>query len=591
MGILGDVVARAATGFSNVAGTLAQRKTNGASVLGTLAFPFLPFFLKNNPLPSGYPWGTLTDWDNNPYVHYPNTGVIRTFDFTVSRGIIAPDGYERPVLLVNDAFPGPLIEANWGDKIIVNVYNNITGPEEGTAIHWHGLLQLGTPWEDGSPGISQCPIAPGKTLTYEFIADLFGTTWYHSHYSAQYAGGVVGPLIVHGPTQQKYDIDVGPIMLSDWHHESYFDLIAKMLAPGGSFIVPSDNNLINGKMNFDCSTVTPGDATPCNSYAGISKFNFQTGKTHRLRLINSGADGIQRFSIDQHTMTVIANDFTPIEPYDTTVVTLGVGQRTDVIVTANAGGSESAFWIRSNISSCSVSRQPIAVAALYYDGADTTKPPTSSPWDIPDPHTCANDDLEITKPLFPMAVPEPTFTQTMDFELFTNSSNITLWKFNGVSMRANYNQPMLVQANEGNFTFPEERNVLNFYTNSSVRIVVNNKSPGSHPMHLHGHNPYILHEGAGDWDGGIVRPNNPLRRDVQLVRPKGHLVLQFDANPGVWGFHCHIAWHASGGFFASFVVQPDEVVKMRLPHTVEDTCDAWDAWTARNVAEQIDSGT
>jgi len=51
-------------------------------------------------------------------------------------------------------------------------------------------------------------------------------------------------------------------------------------------------------------------------------------------------------------------------------------------------------------------------------------------------------------------------------------------------------------------------------------------------MHLHGHNPYILHEGSGDWDGSIARPDNPLRRDVQLVRGGGHLALQFDSNPG-----------------------------------------------------------
>ncbi|KAK4447445.1 multicopper oxidase-domain-containing protein [Podospora aff. communis PSN243] len=591
MGILEGMVARVASGFSSTAGTLAQRKTNGASVLGTLAFPFLPFFLTNNPLPSGYPWGTLRDFDNNPYVNYPNTGVIRTYDFTVSRGIIAPDGYERPVLLVNDAFPGPLIEANWGDKIIVNVHNNITGPEEGTAIHWHGLLQIGTPWEDGSPGVSQCPIAPGKSLTYEFIADLFGTTWYHSHYSAQYAGGVVGPIVIHGPTQQEYDVDVGPVMLSDWHHKPYFDIIAKMLAPNGSPQVISDNNLINGKMNFDCSTVDPGDDTPCNSNAGISKFKFQTGKTHRLRLINSGADGVQRFSIDRHTLTVIAVDFTPIQPYDTTVVSLGVGQRADVLVTANVGSSESSFWMRSSIASCTVARHPHAVASVYYDDADLTRLPTTAASDLSDSDACAGDSLELTKPLFPMAVPEPTFTQTMEFELFKNASNVTLWRFNGVSMRADYNHPMLLQANEGNFTFPDERNVFNFHTNSSVRIVVVNKTPNPHPMHLHGHNPYILHEGSGLWDGSIVRPSNPLRRDVQLVRGSGHLALQFDANPGVWGLHCHIAWHASGGFFASFVVQPEQVVKMRLPQTVQDTCDAWDAWTARHVAEQIDSGT
>jgi len=60
---------------------------------------------------------------------------------------------------------------------------------------------------------------------------------------------------------------------------------------------------------------------------------------------------------------------------------------------------------------------------------------------------------------------------------------------------------------------------------------------------------------------------------------------------GVWGFHCHIAWHASGGFFSSFVVQPEVVDHMSIPQTVRDTCYEWDHWTKRNVVEQIDSGT
>jgi FtsP/CotA-like multicopper oxidase with cupredoxin domain len=174
----------------------------------------LPLFLTNNPLPDGYPWGKLTDWGNNPYLEYPKTGVVRYYELTVSRGFVAPDGYVRDVLLVNGAYPGPLIEANWGDTIVVDVHNNITGPEDGTAIHWHGFLQHETPWEDGAPGISQCPIPPRRSYRYEFIASLYGTTWYHAHYSAQYTGGVLGPLVVHGPSQEKYDIDLGPIMLS-----------------------------------------------------------------------------------------------------------------------------------------------------------------------------------------------------------------------------------------------------------------------------------------------------------------------------------------------------------------------------------------
>jgi FtsP/CotA-like multicopper oxidase with cupredoxin domain len=75
-------------------------------------------------------------------------------------------------------------------------------------------------------------------------------------------------------------------------------------------------------MNYNCSIVT--DGTPCTPGAGLAKFKFKSGKSHRLRLVNAGAEGMQRFSIGDHTMTVMANDFVPVKPYTTNVVTLGV---------------------------------------------------------------------------------------------------------------------------------------------------------------------------------------------------------------------------------------------------------------------------
>jgi FtsP/CotA-like multicopper oxidase with cupredoxin domain len=96
---------------------------------------------------------------------------------------MAPDGVELSVLVANGAFPGPSIEANWGDWIEVAVTNGLT--VEGTSLHWHGFLQTGTPYMDGTPGVTQCPIAPGKTFTYRFRAELYGTSWWHGHYSAQ----------------------------------------------------------------------------------------------------------------------------------------------------------------------------------------------------------------------------------------------------------------------------------------------------------------------------------------------------------------------------------------------------------------------
>ncbi|EKD15631.1 uncharacterized protein L3040_006021 [Drepanopeziza brunnea f. sp. 'multigermtubi'] len=590
MSFLGNII----MGVLGIVGSLSQQQTNGLSVWGTLKCPTFPLFLKNNPLPSGYPWGQLTATANNPYTEAPNTGVIRSYDFTVTRGQIAPDGYQMNVILVNGQFPGPQIEANWGDTIQVTIHNKITGPEEGTAFHWHGFLQKETPWYDGVPGVDQCPIAPGNSFTYSFKASLYGTSWYHSHYSAQFAGGLLGPMIIYGPKNSNYDIDLGPVFLQDWYHTGYSDIVDEIMKPGGNIRPSSQSNLINGKMTFDCTKKVAGDNSPCTSNAGISKFKFTTGKTHRLRLINAGADALQRFSIDGHQMTVIANDFVPVQPYKTNVVTLGIGQRTDVLVTANVGKSNSAFWMRSNISlPCSTADQPNALAAIYYDKADNNKSPTSTAWDVPDPGTCANDDLSLTVPAFPIQAATPSTTIAQEINSYVNASGTFLWTLDGTSYRANFNQPVLLQAETGNLTFPPQWNVKNLGTNSTIRVVVNNHSPAPHPMHLHGHNMQILSEGPGDYDGTtVVRSSNPQRRDVQMVRVGGHFAFQYAAdNPGVWPFHCHIAWHVSGGLYSHLMERPADIgKKTQVPLIMQQTCKDWQAYTNRAVVDQIDSG-
>lgn len=568
----------------------------GNSLWGTFHAPSLPQWMPSDWYKGSMtvPWGGKTSGNSNPYTEAPQTQVTRRYDFNISRGVIAPDGYEKSVILVNGQFPGPLIEANWGDYIEVKVHNNILEePQEGTAIHWHGFLQTETPWQDGTPGVSQCPIAPGKSLTYNFRAELYGSSWYHSHYSAQYSGGLFGPIVVYGPSNAKYDVDLGPIMVNDWWHEDYFTTVEEIMAPGFQGRTYSDNNLINGRMNFDCSTVDEGDTAKCTNNAGLSMFQFQSGKTHRLRFINSASEGVERISIDGHIMTVIANDFVEIQPYDAKVVTLGVGQRVDVIVKAD-GDPKSAYWLRSNLTSCSNAKQPSALAAIYYDQApDNTAVPTSTPWDVPDPGDCANDDLNLTVPYFPIALPEPSWTQNMDIGTFRNASGNFLWKFGGVTARVDFNDPTLLQIKNNDLQFEPEMNVMNFGTNSSIRFIVNNPTPGYHPMHAHGLNMYIISEGPGNYDGKTsVRPENPMRRDVQAVRPFGHVVVQMDAsNPGIWPFHCHIAWHASGGFFSQMVFQPDELVRdLEIPAESARTCREWEAFTKRVVPNQIDSG-
>lgn len=154
-------------------------------------------------------------------------------------------------------------------------------------------------------------------------------------------------------------------MISDWYHSPYYSLVEQVMAPASENLPPppSNNNLINGKMNYPCASTTQS----CTPNAGISKFSFVSGKKYRLRLINASGEAVQKFTIDGHNMTVFANDFVQIQPYTTNVVTLGVGQRSDVIVEAT-GSSGDAYWMRSNISlTCSVNDgiSPQAVAAIY----------------------------------------------------------------------------------------------------------------------------------------------------------------------------------------------------------------------------------
>lgn len=130
-------------------------------------------------------------------------------------------------------------------------------------------------------------------------------------------------MVIYGPKNVDYDIDLGPVILSDWYHEDYYTLVEQTMSKASDKTPQpaSNNNLINGKMNFPCY-----EGVNCTANAGVSKFPFTSGKKHRLRLINMSAEAMQKFSIDGHKMTVIANDFVPVEPYEVSVVTLGVGR-------------------------------------------------------------------------------------------------------------------------------------------------------------------------------------------------------------------------------------------------------------------------
>jgi FtsP/CotA-like multicopper oxidase with cupredoxin domain len=152
------------------------------------------------------------------------------------------------MLFINGKFPGPLIEANMGDRLVVNVTNKLSA--NATVVHWHGMYQNGTNWFDGTTGITQCGIPPGQSLVYNFTLDQFGTYWYHSHYGTQYLDGILGPLIIHSPDEadvrQLYDQD-RVVLIQDWYHDFSTVNLKTYLAPDNENTEPiPDNGLVNG---------------------------------------------------------------------------------------------------------------------------------------------------------------------------------------------------------------------------------------------------------------------------------------------------------------------------------------------------------
>jgi len=80
------------------------------------------------------------------------------------------------------------------------------------------MFQIGTQVYDGPSSITQCPIRPGQSYRYTFIANPAGTHWYHSHEKGQYPDGLRGKMIVHDRAWEKsLKIDDQIFLsMSDW---------------------------------------------------------------------------------------------------------------------------------------------------------------------------------------------------------------------------------------------------------------------------------------------------------------------------------------------------------------------------------------
>jgi FtsP/CotA-like multicopper oxidase with cupredoxin domain len=136
-------------------------------------------------------------------------GQVKVFNMTVDAIDHQIDAVTPAVqaLGFNGTWPGPILRVVEGDQVRATFKNNLS---ETTGIHFHGQALPNA--MDGVPMITQDPIIPGASFTYEFTAKPSGSHMYHSHHNAtdQVGRGLLGAFLVDpAKASERYDRKYG----------------------------------------------------------------------------------------------------------------------------------------------------------------------------------------------------------------------------------------------------------------------------------------------------------------------------------------------------------------------------------------------
>ena len=242
---------------------------------------------------------------------------IFNLELSVIKWYILPDK-QVMAYAFNKQVPGPRIRVTEGDRIRMIVKNNLPEP---TSVHWHGMVLPNQ--MDGPAEITQPPIEPGQTYTYEFTTQQAGTYFYHSHLEPdrQQSLGMYGALIIDpkdSTSTPAYDMEY-TIQLQEWLERDGYTFPA-MLMEGG---LPNFFT-INGK-----------------AYPSTDTIQMKVGQKILLRFIGSSNNFIHPMHVHGGPFTIVATDGNPVPPtaqIEKDTVNVGPGERYDVIWTARNPG-------------------------------------------------------------------------------------------------------------------------------------------------------------------------------------------------------------------------------------------------------------
>lgn len=451
------------------------------------------------------------------------------------------NGRAASVFALTNARGGAGLELEREAGFHVELENALDVP---TLVHWHGLTPPVA--QDGMPGLSQPPIAPGDRSRYDFALARSGTHWMHSHLGLQEQNLLAAPLIVRDAEERREDRQEIVVFLHDFSFTPPEEIYAALRGGERTHIGSGFTAMLSGLVRraMDAVGGMPmdhggmggrGAGGGARGHGGMGGMDLndvafdaflandrtlddpqvvavERGGRLRLRVINAAS--ASNFWIDLGALEGVlrAVDGVACRPLAGRRFEIAMAQRLDIelelpretgafpILARREGGRE------------------LAGIVLRAGEARIGRLPTSAAESAPPVLLGLERRLAASEALAARAA------DRRHAIALSGSMHGYAWGIDGRVFA--------------------ERRPLDVAEGERVEIAIDNRTMMSHPMHLHGHRFQVVGLGAARLAGAV--------RDTVIVPPMERVTIAFDAdNPGEWMLHCHNLYHLAAGMGTS----------------------------------------
>jgi len=413
----------------------------------------------------------------------------------------------------NGSIPGPTIRHNRGDDVRIRFHNEIG---QKSIIHWHGLIV--PPAMDGHPR----DVISSGTYNYQFrLNQRAGTYWYHPH-----PHHITGEQVYRGLSGFYFikDDEEEALNLPDGQYEIPLVIQDRKVNDSGEIV-------FNPTMPERMMTGLLGDLILVNGVP--APYHEVEPGMYRLRILNGSNARIYNIAFQNGApFTVIGTDGGLLpKPIEASELLMAPGERADMLVDFSDGFNDSVVQLISksfeipggngmmgmqNMMSSNSPGQGTGFTLLEFRiSGKSERSPISLPNKLSEANFPEASGADQTRPI------------RLAMEMMTGHTiNGRLFEMERVDE----------QVKQGDIEIWE------FINNSNV----------PHPMHVHAVQFKVL-ERSGN--RGLT-PAETGWKDTVLVMPGEtvRVIMKFDAQKGIYVFHCHNLEHEDNGMMANLEI-------------------------------------